>query len=99
MEFEVSAELVSIYLEDAREQLAVLDDVLLRLEREGSRPELLASVLGPLHTLKGNSDSLPATENPGLAAAWPPSTARWRGGPAPWPPAGAWPKPGSMKPA
>jgi two-component system chemotaxis sensor kinase CheA len=55
MEFEVSAELVSIYLEDAREQLAVLDDVLLRLEREGTTGELVASVLGPLHTLKGNS--------------------------------------------
>jgi two-component system chemotaxis sensor kinase CheA len=55
MEFEVSSELVSIYLEDAREQLAALDDTLLRLEREGARPELLAPVLGPLHTLKGNS--------------------------------------------
>jgi two-component system chemotaxis sensor kinase CheA len=55
MEFEVSAELVSIYLEDAREQLAVLDDVLLRLEKEGPRPDVIASVLGPLHTLKGNS--------------------------------------------
>jgi len=55
MEFEVSAELVSIYLEDAREQLAILDDVLLRLEREGAKPEVVASVLGPLHTLKGNS--------------------------------------------
>jgi two-component system, chemotaxis family, sensor kinase CheA len=55
MEFAVSAELVSIYLEDAREQLAVLDHVLLRLEREGAKPELMASVLGPLHTLKGNS--------------------------------------------
>ncbi len=55
MEFEVSAELVSIYLEDAREQLAILDDALLRLEREGAKPEVFASVLGPLHTLKGNS--------------------------------------------
>jgi two-component system, chemotaxis family, sensor kinase CheA len=55
MEFEVSGELVSIYLEDAREQLAVLDDVLLRIERDGGRPEHVASVLGPLHTLKGNS--------------------------------------------
>jgi two-component system chemotaxis sensor kinase CheA len=55
MEFEVSAELVAIYLEDAREQLRVLDDVLLRAEKEGPRPELMASVLGPLHTLKGNS--------------------------------------------
>ena len=55
MEFEVSAELVGIYLEDAREHLALLDAALLRLEREGHDPEVAASVLGPLHTLKGNS--------------------------------------------
>jgi two-component system chemotaxis sensor kinase CheA len=55
MEFEVSAELVGIYLEDAREHLAALDDVLLRLEREGPDPDTAASLLGPLHTLKGNS--------------------------------------------
>ncbi|HXY40709.1 MAG TPA: chemotaxis protein CheA [Vicinamibacteria bacterium] len=55
MAFEVSAELVGIYLEDAREHLAVLDGALLRLEREGTSPELLGSLLGPLHTLKGNS--------------------------------------------
>ena len=57
MDFEVSAELVGIYLEDAREHLAALDAVLLRLEREGSSAELAASLLGPLHTLKGNSGS------------------------------------------
>ena len=55
MEFEVSAELVGIYLEDAREHLARLDAELLRLEREGHSPEIAASLLGPLHTLKGNS--------------------------------------------
>ena len=55
MEFEVSAELVGIYREDAREHLAVLDATLLRLEREGASPEVAASILGPLHTLKGNS--------------------------------------------
>jgi two-component system, chemotaxis family, sensor kinase CheA len=55
MEFEVSAELVGIYLEDAREHLAVLDATLLRLEREGHDSEVAASLLGPLHTLKGNS--------------------------------------------
>jgi two-component system chemotaxis sensor kinase CheA len=55
MEFEVSAELVGIYLEDAREHLAVLDETLLRMEREGVTPEAVASLLGPLHTLKGNS--------------------------------------------
>jgi two-component system chemotaxis sensor kinase CheA len=62
MQFEVSAELVSIYLEDAREQLAQLDDVLLRLEREGSKPETFAGVLGPLHTLKGNSGMIGLAE-------------------------------------
>jgi two-component system chemotaxis sensor kinase CheA len=55
MEFEVSAELVGIYLEDAREHLALLDAALLRLEREGHSGEVAASLLGPLHTLKGNS--------------------------------------------
>ncbi len=55
MEFEVSAELVGIYLEDAREHLARLDAELLRLEREGHSAEIAASLLGPLHTLKGNS--------------------------------------------
>ena len=55
MAFEISAELVGIYLEDAREHLAVLDDALLRLERDGSDPEVAGSLLGPLHTLKGNS--------------------------------------------
>jgi len=55
MEFEVSAELVGIYLEDAREHLAALDDVLLRLERSGFDKDACSSILGPLHTLKGNS--------------------------------------------
>jgi two-component system chemotaxis sensor kinase CheA len=55
MEFEVSAELVGIYLEDAREHLTLLEAALLRLEREGHDPEVAGSLLGPLHTLKGNS--------------------------------------------
>lgn len=52
---EVSQELVGIYLEDAREHLAVLDDALLRLERAGPDRDVASSLLGPLHTLKGNS--------------------------------------------
>src|SRR5512136_1341234 len=55
MDFEVSSELVAIYLEDAREHLAFLDRALLALERDGHRGETAASLLGPLHTLKGNS--------------------------------------------
>ncbi len=55
MDFQVSAELITIYLEDARGHLASLDQGLLRLEREGLSAEVVGSLLGPLHTLKGNS--------------------------------------------
>ena len=51
----VSADLLAIYLEDARAHLEALDHCLLTLERDGFDAEAVASVLGPLHTLKGNS--------------------------------------------
>jgi two-component system, chemotaxis family, sensor kinase CheA len=54
-DFHVSPELLAIYLEDARLHLEGLDHVLLALERDGPDAEVVAQVLGPLHTLKGNS--------------------------------------------
>jgi two-component system chemotaxis sensor kinase CheA len=54
-DFQVSPELLAIYLEDARQHLESLDHCLLTLEREGPDSETVATVLGPLHTLKGNS--------------------------------------------
>ncbi len=54
-DFQASAELLSIYLEDARGHLEALDQCLLSLERDGLDAETVASLLGPLHTLKGNS--------------------------------------------
>jgi two-component system chemotaxis sensor kinase CheA len=55
MEFQVSPELLSIYLEDARAHLEALDHGLLALEREGLDSDVVSAILGPLHTLKGNS--------------------------------------------
>src|SRR5687768_8471655 len=55
MSHEISPEVVTIYLEDARGHLEALDHCLLTLEREGLDHEVVADVLGPLHTLKGNS--------------------------------------------
>src|SRR5688572_12299880 len=55
MSEDISPELVNIYLEDARGHLEALEHCLLTLEREGFDAEVIASVLGPLHTLKGNS--------------------------------------------
>jgi two-component system chemotaxis sensor kinase CheA len=54
-DFQVSPELIGIYLEDARLHLEALDHCLLALEREGVEPETVSRILGPLHTLKGNS--------------------------------------------
>jgi two-component system chemotaxis sensor kinase CheA len=53
--FQVSQELIDIYLEDARAHLEALDHCLLALERDGLDPGVISQVLGPLHTLKGNS--------------------------------------------
>jgi two-component system chemotaxis sensor kinase CheA len=55
MDYQVSPELITIYLEDARGHLDTLDRALLALEREGFDVGLVAATLGPLHTLKGNS--------------------------------------------
>jgi two-component system chemotaxis sensor kinase CheA len=57
-DFQVSAELLTIFLEDARGHLEALDRGLLGLEREGLDPEIMTGLLGPLHTLKGNSGML-----------------------------------------
>jgi chemotaxis protein histidine kinase CheA len=54
-DFQISPELLTIYLEDARGHLEALDHALLALERDGLDAEVIAAVLGPLHTLKGNS--------------------------------------------
>jgi two-component system chemotaxis sensor kinase CheA len=51
----ISPELIAIYIEDARAHLEALDHCLLTLEREGLDLEVVSAVLGPLHTLKGNS--------------------------------------------
>ena len=54
-EFQASPELLTIYLEDARSHLEALDHCLLALERDGLDHAVVSGVLGPLHTLKGNS--------------------------------------------
>jgi two-component system, chemotaxis family, sensor kinase CheA len=54
-DYQASPELLIIYLEDARSHLEALDHCLLSLERDGLDHAVVAAVLGPLHTLKGNS--------------------------------------------
>ena len=53
--FEASQDLLVIYIDDARGHLEALDHGLLALERDGFDADQIAALLGPLHTLKGNS--------------------------------------------
>ncbi len=48
-------QLVKDYLDDANEHLSVFDEALLSLEKDGFSRDIIVSVLGALHTLKGNS--------------------------------------------
>jgi len=61
-DFQVSDELLNIYIEDARGHLEALDHCLLTLERDGLDPATIQTVLGPLHTLKGNSGMMGFTQ-------------------------------------
>ena len=76
-DFQVSPELLAIYLEDARGHLEALDHCLLALERDGVDPGGRRPVLGPLHTLKGNSGMMGFTAHQGLR---PPPGGRLRAG-------------------
>ena len=90
MDFEVSPDLLRIFIEDARGHLEALDHALLTLEREGPSPEVAAAVLGPLHTLKGNSGMMGFSGDQGLR---PPPGGRVRGACGTAPP----PHPGGLR--
>ena len=53
--FDISEEELPIFLAEADEHLQVLDDILIRLEREASDSELLQTVFRSAHTIKGMS--------------------------------------------
>ncbi len=53
--FDISEEELPIFLAEADEHLQVLDDTLIRLERESSNPDLVQTVFRSAHTIKGMS--------------------------------------------
>jgi two-component system chemotaxis sensor kinase CheA len=53
---------LGVFLEEAEEQLTVLEENLVRLEREGSQPDLLQGIFRAAHTLKGASASMGFTK-------------------------------------
>jgi two-component system chemotaxis sensor kinase CheA len=55
---DVSPEELKVFIEEADEQIALLDRDLVRLETEGDDPELIQEIFRATHTMKGSSAML-----------------------------------------
>ena len=49
--FDIAEDELKIFLAEAEEQLQMLDEGLVRLEREGANPDLLQTIFRAAHTL------------------------------------------------
>jgi two-component system chemotaxis sensor kinase CheA len=57
-EFDMSAEDIKVFLDEAEEQLQMIESGVLRLEKEPDNPEHLQEIFRAAHTLKGSSATL-----------------------------------------
>ncbi|HWI51442.1 MAG TPA: chemotaxis protein CheA [Symbiobacteriaceae bacterium] len=57
-DFDMSAEDIKVFLDEAEEQLQAMEAGILKLEKEGENPEHLQEVFRAAHTLKGSSATL-----------------------------------------
>ena len=55
---DITAEDIQAFLQEAEEHLELLDEDIVRLEREGDNQELLQEIFRAAHTLKGSSAML-----------------------------------------
>lgn len=56
--FDIAEDELNIFMGEAEEQLQLLDEGFVRLEREGGDPELLQAIFRAAHTLKGASGTI-----------------------------------------
>jgi two-component system, chemotaxis family, sensor kinase CheA len=57
-DFDMSAEDIKVFLDEAEEQLQAMEAGILKLEKEGDNPEHLQEIFRAAHTLKGSSATL-----------------------------------------
>lgn len=57
-DFDMTAEDIKVFLDEAEEQLQAMEAGILKLEKEGDNPEYLQEVFRAAHTLKGSSATL-----------------------------------------
>lgn len=58
LSFDATGEELKLFLEEAEEQLQLLDEDLIKLENDGSNPDLLQEIFRAAHTLKGSSATI-----------------------------------------
>ncbi|MCL5256783.1 MAG: chemotaxis protein CheA [Chloroflexi bacterium] len=58
LSFDATAEELKLFLEEAEEQLQLLDEDLIKLESDGANPDLLQEIFRAAHTLKGSSATI-----------------------------------------
>lgn len=58
LSFDAAPDELQLFLEEAEEQLQLLDQDIVLLEKEGPRPELLQEIFRAAHTLKGSSATI-----------------------------------------
>ncbi len=58
LEFEASAEDIKVFLDEAEEQLQIMEADILKLEKEPEKSEALQEIFRAAHTLKGSSATL-----------------------------------------
>ena len=58
LSFDAAPDELQLFLQEAEEQLQLLDQDIVLLEKEGPRPELLQEIFRAAHTLKGSSASI-----------------------------------------
>ncbi|MDO8690642.1 MAG: chemotaxis protein CheA [Dehalococcoidia bacterium] len=69
LEFDAAPDELAVFLEEAEEQLQLLDQDILVMEKEGPNAELLQEVFRAAHTLKGSSAAIGHTRMAGLTHA------------------------------
>jgi two-component system chemotaxis sensor kinase CheA len=57
-DFDMSAEDIKVFLDEAEEQLQAMEGGILKLEKDGENPEHLQEIFRAAHTLKGSSATL-----------------------------------------
>ena len=60
--FDATPDELALFLQEAEEQLQLLDQDIVLLEKEGPRPELLQEIFRAAHTLKGSSAAIGHTK-------------------------------------